>query len=111
MDLGHDHPGPTRISRYQHPWCWKGKPEWLAYGGPQACFGIAKLVVSQTDATPGYLEGGSNAVWASEDQAAGGAVLGGFTSGTHFARLEILRETWIGKVLVAHTDVATIVVP
>ncbi len=85
--------------------------EWLAYGGPQACFGIAKLVVSQTDDTPGYLEGGSNAVWASEDQAAAGAVLDGFTSGTHFARLEILRDTWIGKVLVARTDVATIVVP
>jgi hypothetical protein len=84
--------------------------EWLAYGGPEACFSVAKLVVSQDDPTPSYLEG-STAVWASESQAAGGAVVDGLASGTYVARLEILRDTWAGKVLVAQTDVAEIVIP
>ena len=84
--------------------------EWLAYGGPDACFSVAKLVLSQDDETPSYLEG-STAVWAAEDQAAATATLDGLASGTYFARLEVLRDTWAGKVLVARRGVATIVVP
>lgn len=84
--------------------------DWLPYGGPSACFSFAKLVLSQDDTTPSYLEGAS-AVWASESQSAATATLEGLASGTYYARLEILRDTWAGKRVVAQTDVATVVVP
>lgn len=84
--------------------------DWLPYGGPAACFSFAKLVLAQDDTTPSYLEGAS-AVWASDSPSAATATLEGLAGGTYYARLEILLGTWAGKRLVAHTDVATVVVP
>lgn len=84
--------------------------DWQPYGGPAACFGVAKLVLSQDDTTPSYLEGAA-AAWASESQSAASATIVGLAGGTYHARLEILLDSWAGKRLVAHTDVATIVVP
>ena len=85
--------------------------DWTAYPGPDACFGFYKLVVSADDPTPSYLEG-STAVW---------------VGSIRVGRVDHRRVDWIrapttsacrpssdtddGKVLVAETDVADVVIP
>ncbi len=83
---------------------------WTAFAGPEACFSTYKLVASTTDETPSYLDG-AEALWAGESQGASGAVIEGLAPGTYHLRLEALRTTEAGKLLVAQTDTATIVVP
>lgn len=83
---------------------------WAPYGGPEACFSVYKLAVSADDETPSYLDG-ADTLWASDSQGASSTSADGFASGTYYLRLQAIRTTESGKVLVAQTDVATVVIP
>ena len=84
---------------------------WSPYGGPGACFSYYKLVASQSDPTPSYLEG--SGTWAAiADQAATSATVDGTPSGTTWhVRLQAIRATALGKMVVAQTDVLTWTAP
>lgn len=84
---------------------------WTPYGGPGACFSHYKLVYSETNPTPAYLAG--DPAWAAiGDQAASSVVTDGPVSGTtYFVRLQAIRSTATGAMLVAETDVLVYVVP
>ncbi len=83
---------------------------WAPYGGPEACFTSYKLAISTTDETPSYLDG-AEALWASESQAAVEAAVDGLAPGTYHLRLQAIRSTEAGKILVAQTDPATVTIP
>lgn len=78
---------------------------WAPYTGPGACFSYYKLVYSETDSSPSYL--GGAATWAAlGDQASTSVTIGGPVSGTTYqVRLEALRATAAGKLIVARSDV------
>jgi hypothetical protein len=84
---------------------------WASYGGPGACFSYYKLVASESDPTPSYLEGSTT--WAAiADQGATSATVEGTPSGTTWhVRLQAIRATALGKVVVAQTDVLTWTAP
>ena len=84
---------------------------WAPYGGPGACFTYYKLVHSETDTTPSYLEG--SAAWAAiGDQATTSVTLTGPVSGTTYhVRLQAVRATSLGAMVVAQTDVLTYPAP
>jgi hypothetical protein len=83
---------------------------WAPYGGPGACFSHYKLAISTTDATPSYVDG-DGAIWAGGSQGTSGTTLEGLAPGTYHLRLEAVRAIESGVLLVARTDVATVVVP
>lgn len=84
---------------------------WAAYGGPGACFSYYKLVYSETDPSPSYLTG--SAAWAAiADQGTTSVTIGEAVSGTTYhVRLQAIRATATGKMVVAHTDVLTWLAP
>ncbi len=84
--------------------------EWSAFGGPKTCFSFYKLVVSTDDETPSYLDGATH-VWAGETMSTGSAVAEALDPGTYYVRLEALRSTESGTLLVAHTGVTSITLP
>jgi hypothetical protein len=83
--------------------------DWTPYGGAAGCFTYYKLVASETDETPSYLEG-SPALWAGGSQAAG-VVVQPVEPGTYWFRLQAIRVTDLGKFVVAETEPATYTVP
>jgi hypothetical protein len=83
---------------------------WSPYGGPEACFGFYKLVVSTTDDTPSYLDGASS-VWVGDSAGMDAAVVDPIDPGTYHVRLEAFFDGPSGKILVAETDVADITIP
>jgi hypothetical protein len=83
---------------------------WTAYGGPGACFSYYKLVYSESDPTPSYLDGDPY-LWASGAKSDAGAVLEGVPAGTWWFRLQALRDTPAGPQLVAQTDATSFTVP
>jgi outer membrane biosynthesis protein TonB len=84
---------------------------WSPYGGPGACFSYYKLVYSETDPSPSYLAG--SATWAAiGDQGTTSAVIGEAVPGTsYYVRLQAIRATASGKMVVAQTDVLPWVAP
>lgn len=84
---------------------------WTPYDGPGACFSYYKLVASESDPTPSYLEDSST--WAAiADQGATSATVDGTPSGTTwYVRLQAIRATALGKIVVAQTDVLTWTAP
>ncbi len=87
------------------------KLTWAPYGGPAGCFDYYKLVYSETNPEPAYLEGDPYLA-AISDQAAGSYTSADLLSGhTYYLRVQALRSTATGAFLVAQTDVATYLVP
>ena len=84
--------------------------DWDAFGGPGTCFTWYKIVVSTTDETPDYLDGDTQ-VWVGEDQATSSALVDPMDPGTYHARLQVLRSSESGTILVAETDPVTFDVP
>ena len=84
---------------------------WAPYGGPGACFSYYKLVYSETDPSPSYLAG--SAAWAVlGDQGTTSVTIGEPIPGTtYYVRLQTIRATATGKIVVAQTDVLTWVAP
>ena len=80
------------------------------YAGPEGCFSWYKLVASTTDETPGYLEGAPY-IWAGEGQGTTSATVEGLDPGTYHLRLQVLRASEAGTILVGRTDVATVTIP
>jgi ferric-dicitrate binding protein FerR (iron transport regulator) len=83
---------------------------WTPYGGGSACFGYYKLVYSDTDPTPSYLEGAPH-LWASGTKSDASVTIDDIAPGTWCFRLQVLRDTPGGTQLVAETEVTTFVVP
>lgn len=84
---------------------------WAPYPGPGACFTYYKLVYSETDPSPSYLAG--SATWAAVgDQATTSITIAEPIPGTTYrVRLQAIRATATGRILVAQTDVLTWVAP
>jgi hypothetical protein len=84
---------------------------WAPYPGPGACFSYYKLVYSETDPSPSYLAG--SPTWAAiGEQATTSVTIGEPVSGTTYhVRLQVIRATAIGKMVVAQTDVLTWTAP
>jgi hypothetical protein len=82
---------------------------WAPYGGPGACFTYYKLVYSTTSTSPSYLAG--DPTWAAIGvQSQTSVVIDEPAAGTYYVRLQAIRATATGKMLVAQTDVLTWVV-
>jgi hypothetical protein len=84
--------------------------DWTASSASAACFTWYKLVVSTTDETPSYLTGDTY-LWVGENPATARAVIDPLASGTYHFRLQALRSSEAGTLLVAETDPATYIVP
>jgi outer membrane biosynthesis protein TonB len=84
---------------------------WAPYGGPGACFSYYKLVYSETNPSPSYLAG--SATWAAiGEQGTTSVTIGEPVPGTTYhVRLQAIRATALGKMVVAQTDVLTWVAP
>lgn len=89
----------------------KTKFAWTPYGGSSACFTYYKLVYSETNPSPSYVNG--DPYWAAVgDRAAGSVVVEGLAPGTtYFVRLQAVRSTALGAVVVAQTDVLAYLAP
>ncbi len=83
---------------------------WTPFGGGEACFSSYKLAYSESDATPGYLEG-SAVAWVGSDQAAGEAFVTDLAPGTYWFRMQAIRATSLGKFVVGQTDTVAYTVP
>jgi hypothetical protein len=83
---------------------------WTAFGGPSWCFSHYKLVASTTDSTPSYLEGAA-AVWVGESPGTAEAWVAEVEPGTYWFRLQAIRTTEFGKVVVAETEPLAYTVP
>jgi hypothetical protein len=84
---------------------------WVAADVNAACFTYGKLVASQDDPDPSYLEG-SSYIAVVENPGATGVQLEGLPSGkTLWVRYEVIRVTSLGKFVVARTDVAEVTIP
>jgi outer membrane biosynthesis protein TonB len=83
---------------------------WATYGGNPACFTWYKLVYSETNPTPSYP---ADPYWAAiSDQATDRYTVEGLVSGTTYhVRLQAVRATALGLVIVAQSDVLTYTVP
>jgi hypothetical protein len=87
----------------------KATVSWAPYGGPGACFTYYKLVYSTTDPSPSYLAG--SAAWAAIGvQSQTSVLIDEPAAGTYFVRLQAIRASATGKMVVAQTDVLTWVV-
>jgi FecR protein len=84
--------------------------DWTPFSGPEACFTWNKIVVSTTDPTPSYLDGATQ-VWVGENPATAFAHIDELDPGTYHFRLQVLRASESGSLLVAETDPTTFVVP
>ena len=84
---------------------------WAPYPGPGACFSYYKLVYSETDPAPSYLAG--SAAWAAiGEQGTTSVTIGEPVPGTtYYVRLQAIRATATGKMVVAQTDVLTWAAP
>jgi hypothetical protein len=82
---------------------------WQPVSG-EACFSYYKLVYSADDQTPSYLEG-SPAAWVGESWSAASAWVEGLEPGTYWFRLQAIRATEGGKVVVAQTQPMAYTVP
>lgn len=84
---------------------------WSAYGGPTACFTYYKVVASETNPEPSYLAG--DPAWAAiGDQAQTSVLLDAPASGaTYHVRVQAIRATALGKMIVAESQVLTYTVP
>ncbi len=76
----------------------------------EACFSYYKLVYSADDETPSYLEGSATA-WVGESWSAASAWVEGLEPGTYWFRLQAIRATEGGKVVVAQTQPMAYAVP
>jgi hypothetical protein len=86
--------------------------QWTAYGGSHGCFTWYKIAWSKDDPTPSSLDGAGVAVVSSRRGLS--EAVARLEPGTYHFRLEVLRATDIGspaQFLVAHSSVATYVVP
>ncbi len=83
--------------------------EWTPFGGSQGCFTYYKVVYSETDDSPSYLTGANLAAVGSEQSY--GSATAPVASGTYWFRVQVLRETALGKFVVAETDVVQHLVP
>jgi hypothetical protein len=84
--------------------------EWSPFDGPDACFTWYKLVASTEDATPSYLDGAPY-VWVGESAATGSAMVDALDPGSYYVRMQVLRDSEGGPLLVAQSDVLTITIP
>lgn len=84
--------------------------EWTPIDLPAACFTTWKLVASTTDETPSALDG-AETLWSSTDIGGARATVDGLPSGTLHVRVQAIRSTEAGKLVVAQTDPATVVIP
>jgi hypothetical protein len=94
-----ENPTDTRIS-------------WTPYGGSSACFTYYKIVYSETNPEPAY--GTDPYLAAIANQAESTFVtadLDTSTPHTYYIRVQAIRSTHLGWILVAQSDVATYVVP
>ena len=82
---------------------------WAPVAG-EACFTYYKLVYSGDDQTPSYLEGAATA-WVGENPSASNAWVEGLEPGTYWFRLQAIRATEGGKVVVAQTQPKAYTVP
>lgn len=86
---------------------------WSTYGGNEACFTWYKLVWSETNPTPSYLDGDPYLA-AISNQATGSYVASSsdLPSGhTYYLRVQAIRGTDLGVFVAAQSDVATYLVP
>ena len=84
--------------------------DWSPYAGPTSCYSFYKLVYSAEDSTPSYLDGAAVA-WVGTDQGTGSAAAEALDPGTYWFRLEAIRQTSLGKFIVAQTDAVQYSVP
>lgn len=84
--------------------------EWTPVDLAAACFTTWKLVASPDDETPSALEG-AQTLWSSTEAGAGRATADGLPSGTLHIRIQAIRTTEAGKIVIAQTDPATITIP
>jgi hypothetical protein len=83
---------------------------WTPYAGPAGCFSFYKLVYSATNPSPSYLEGDPY-LWASSAKTDAATLVDGIPAGTYWFRLQALRDTPGGRVVIAQTDVSSFTVP
>lgn len=83
---------------------------WVPFGGSAGCFSYYKVVWSTSTATPDYLGSHDGALPLAE-QGAAGVALDGLASGGTWFRVQAIRATTLGKVVVAQTEVAFVEVP
>jgi hypothetical protein len=86
---------------------------WTQFGGDEGCFTWYKLVYSETNPTPSYLDGDPYLAALSDPSigsyvASSGELLSGHT---YYLRVQVIRATDLGLFLVAQTDVVTYLVP
>jgi hypothetical protein len=84
---------------------------WGAADVSSDCFTYGKLVASETDSTPSYLDG-SPYLAAIGEKTSTGVTLEGLPSGTTvWMRYEVIRATSLGKFVVARSDVVQVTYP
>ncbi|MGH2428995.1 MAG: hypothetical protein ACRDGV_08960 [Candidatus Limnocylindria bacterium] len=84
---------------------------WAAYPGPGSCFSYYKLVYSDTDPAPSYLDGDPNWAAVAEQSATSVTVDGPVSGETYYIRLQAIRATALGSFVVAQTDVLEYTAP
>lgn len=83
---------------------------WTPFGGSEGCFTYYKVVYSDSDSSPSYLTG-ATAATAIGDQSTGSIGVTGIPSGTYWFRVQVLRDTDLGKFVVAQTTPEQHIVP
>lgn len=83
---------------------------WAPYPGAGACFTYYKLVYSASDPSPSYLTG-SPYLWAGSTKTDSTVTIDGIAPGTYWFRLEALRSTSTGHILLASTDATSFTIP
>ena len=80
---------------------------WAAYGGPGDCFTWYKLVYSETNPSPSYLDGDPHLLIGSDQSTASYvAASSDLQSGhTYYLRVQVIRGTDLGAFVVAQSDV------
>ncbi len=82
---------------------------WPTFGGSADCFTWYKVVYSADDSSPSYLTAATLATYTSDQSA--GTASAEIPPGTYWFRMQVLRETDMGKFIVAQTDPQQHVVP
>jgi len=84
---------------------------WTPFGGSEGCFTYYKVVYSETNPSPSYLDGDAYATYTG-DQSASSATSSTVPSGTtYWFRVQVLRATDLGVFIVAETDSVQHLVP
>jgi hypothetical protein len=83
---------------------------WTPFGGWDACFSFYKLVASETDPDPSYLDG-DPAIAVIDDQGASATFVMLESGTTVHMRLQAVRKTALGAFVVAQTEVLTYTAP